>query len=113
MRPASFPGWICNGGAHPEEGKGCERHEAPDGIRTDGPWWKEPGLAHRTRERLARIDAWAGRVPVIDAEYTRCAGAAPLADGEYVIEGRRLVVASMPRERAIVDRDPGDEDGAR
>ncbi|MCA1833059.1 MAG: hypothetical protein ABR520_11355 [Mycobacteriales bacterium] len=56
MRPAAFPGWICNGGADPLEGKGCERHEAPDGVRTEGPWWREPpGFAWRTRERLEHV----------------------------------------------------------
>jgi hypothetical protein len=55
MRPSAIPGWICNGGVDPMKGKGCERHEAPDGVRTPGAWWREsPGLSTRTLERLRR-----------------------------------------------------------
>lgn len=76
MRPTSIGGWLCNGGSDAMDGKGCDRHQAPNGTRSSGPWWKET-----TAERAARSAAppVAGRqVPLVDAQQ-RLIGTAEIA----------------------------------
>lgn len=51
MRPAAMGGWICNGGEPSMHGQGCETHQAVNGTRSRGPWWKES--AHERQRRSA------------------------------------------------------------
>lgn len=50
------------------------------------------------------------RVLALDVRYGDCTDSAPVADGEYVVNGMRVSVATIRFYRVIVDHDPGDED---